>query len=130
MIRPGPTPSISFTAHVVRGAGRGRTIGSPTLNLSLPDVPCSLRNGIYACTVSWNRHAFPAAMHFGPRPVFNDSATCEVHVIGRAVRRSPLRIRVEVLKRLRSIRNFKTVTLLRKQIARDVKNARDLYRHR
>lgn len=130
MIRSHPFILPSFTARVVKGAGRGRTIGSPTLNLTLKQIPRSLQNGIYACRVRWNRHTFPAALHYGPRPVFKDSITCEVHVIDHPLRRSPSHIEVTIIKRLRSIRNFKTVALLQKQIARDVKNARDLFCHR
>jgi len=129
MIPPVSSVPPSFTARVVKGAGRGRIIGSPTLNLSLKEIPRSLRSGIYACSVSWNRHTFPAALHFGPRPVFKDSITCEVHVIGHAVRRSPLRIRVEIMKRLRSIRNFKTVALLQKQIQRDIEEVKEVLRN-
>ncbi len=128
MIRSHTTILPPFTARIVKGAGRGRTIGSPTLNLALDDLPHTLKNGIFACRVRWNGHIFPAAMHFGPRPVFNDSVTCEVHVIDHPLRRSPLRIRVEVLKRLRGIRNFKTVALLQKQIQRDIEKTKEILR--
>lgn len=120
MTRAAPFSSVTFTARVVKGAGRGRNIGTPTLNIALSAVPRSLGNGIYACRVRWNRKTFPAAMHFGPRPVFNDSVACEVHIIGHTVRRAPLHIRVEVVQRIRNIRNFKTVALLQQQILRDV----------
>ncbi|MDD4287318.1 MAG: riboflavin kinase [Candidatus Peribacteraceae bacterium] len=123
---PSPFPLPSFIARVVKGAGRGRTIGAPTLNLSLDDIPHTLKSGIYACRVAWNRRTFAAAMHFGPRPVFKDSITCEVHIINHSIRRAPLRVRVEIVKRLRGIRNFRTVGLLQKQIEKDLRQARTI----
>ncbi|OIO53620.1 hypothetical protein AUJ46_04485 [Candidatus Peregrinibacteria bacterium CG1_02_54_53] len=108
----------------MKGAGRGRAIGSPTLNLALPNVPRTLRHGIYACRVQWNRRCFSAAMHYGPRPVFRAGNACELHVIDHAIRRAPVHVTVEVVKRLRSIRNFPTVEKLQEQIARDIEQTR------
>jgi len=113
----------SFMAQIMRGAGRGRRIGSPTLNLQLPAVPFTLKHGIYACTVTWNRKTFPAAMHFGPRPVFRAGIACEVHVIGLAVRRPPRTVTVTVVRRLRSVQNFPTPEALQRQIRHDLKKA-------
>ena len=114
---------FSFCARVIRGAQRGRDLGSPTLNLEISSVPRTLSHGIYACTVTWNQRTFPAAMHFGPRPVFHAGTACEIHVIGHAVLRPPRTVAVTVLQRLRSIRNFPTPETLQQQIRRDLKRA-------
>jgi len=118
------SPLFHFTARVVRGAGRGRTIGSPTLNLDLQAVPDTLKPGIYACFASWGRTRTMAAMHFGPRPVFHDSLACEVHVIGKKILRAPQEITVEVAERLRDIRNFPSIEALQEQISLDIAQAR------
>lgn len=64
----------TFTAAVVSGAGRGRRIGTPTLNVDLANVPAGLADGIYACraTLDGADEALAAVLHLGPRPVFND----------------------------------------------------------
>lgn len=117
---------LTFSARIVEGARRGRVIGSPTLNLARADVPRSLRHGIYACRVQWHRRVFPAAMHYGPRLVFRAGIACELHIIDAVIRHAPKRVTVEVIKRLRAIRNFRSVELLKQQIARDVKRTREL----
>ncbi|MFH1444777.1 MAG: riboflavin kinase [Candidatus Peregrinibacteria bacterium] len=121
-----PSALPSFTARVVKGAGRGRTMGSPTLNLALGNLPRALKDGIYACRVSWNRQHFSAAMHVGPRPVFKADRACELHVIDRAIRRAPVRVTVEVIQRLRSIRNFPTVEKLQGQIVKDIAQTKQI----
>ncbi|MDD5041294.1 MAG: riboflavin kinase [Candidatus Peribacteraceae bacterium] len=121
-----PRFPLCFTARVVRGVGRGRTIGSPTLNLDPEEIPRTLKNGIYVCRIRWSRLTFAAAMHCGPRPVFADTFACEVHVIDHPVRRAPTRVTVEVVRRLRNIRNFRSVAQLQKQIARDIEMVRKI----
>lgn len=116
---PHPLP-LTFSARVVKGAGRGRRIGSPTLNLRLEDVPSILPEGIFACRAHWGSRDASAALHYGPRPVFKAGIACELHLIDRALTRPPKTITVEVLQFLRPIRNFRTVELLKKQIARDI----------
>jgi len=123
--RPSCLP-LSFSARVVKGAGRGRAIGSPTLNLHVSDVPNSLEEGIFACQAYWGRRSASAALHYGPRPVFHADKACELHIIDHVIPRPPKKITVKVLKRLRSVRNFRTVELLMRQIAKDIKQVKHL----
>jgi riboflavin kinase/FMN adenylyltransferase len=66
---------------VVRGAGRGRTIGIPTINLASPDPRKLLPpDGVYAVEVTvGNRepgsgNRFGGMMNQGPRPTFGEQA--------------------------------------------------------
>ncbi len=119
-------PTISFRALVISGAGRGRKIGTPTLNLALSDVPSPLKHGIYACLIRWSpeNRCFAGAMHFGPRPVFNDDTACEIYVLDQIIEHAPATVDVEVLARLRDVENFPTPAALQQQIARDVTDTR------
>lgn len=117
---------VTFSARVVSGRGRGKTIGVPTLNLNLADVPSGLNEGIYACRVSWGSQHADAAMHLGPRPVFQDSSTCELYLLDRVLKTSPPMLTVAVIAFLRPVRDFPTVEALTLQIEDDVRRVRGI----
>ena len=111
---------MTFTARVIPGAGRGGRLGVPTLNLNLDDVPKDLPHGIYACRVG----ALLGALHYGPRPVFDDSVSCEVHLIDTVVAIPPTEVKVEIVQRLRDIKNFDSEEDLIWQMNEDIRSAR------
>ncbi len=119
---------VTFTAHIIGGAARGRQIGSPTLNADLSDVPQALGEGIYACFISMDEQTerFPAVMHYGPRPVFADSLTCEIHVLDRQILSPPTLLTVDVVAYIRSVSNFPSTEALQAQIQSDIKAARGI----
>ncbi len=61
----------SITTTQVRGNGRGKWLGFPTINLAIPDG-VSLKEGVYAVRVTIASKQFQGAMHYGPVPVFKD----------------------------------------------------------
>lgn len=110
---------------VVRGAGRGRTIGVPTANVAVKNELLP-RPGVYAARVAveggpW--HA--AALNLGTNPTFDGTAlSLEAHLLdfdgdlyGRAVR-------VAFVARLRGEERFPSVDALVAQIRVDVARAR------
>ncbi|MDD5470075.1 MAG: riboflavin kinase [Candidatus Peribacteraceae bacterium] len=111
---------ISFTAATTTGAGRGKGLGTPTINLNLEHVPAALEEGIYACMANGQ----PAVMHYGPRPVFRDSTTCEVHFLDTTPPPDLAELSVQVLERIRDVRDFPTPDALKKQIEADILHAR------
>jgi riboflavin kinase / FMN adenylyltransferase len=116
----------SFSARVVSGSGRGRTIGSPTINLNLQDVPTELDEGIFAVMAVLQGKRLKAALFYGPRPVFNDTPACEVYLLDTVPDVIPDTLTVEVIAYIRDVRDFDTVADLQKQIAIDVEQARDM----
>ncbi len=118
----------NFTARVIRGSGRGKTIGFPTINMHLEDIPRDLRTGIYACRVTLNGVPYPGAMHFGPRPVFKDAPSCEIHLIDAAIKDVPETITVEVIEYVRDVRNFSDAAALSAQLRRDIDLIRGMLR--
>ncbi len=114
--------SLTFTARVISGAGRGKRLGTPTMNMNLADVPHDLAEGIYVCRTDGES----AVMHYGPRPVFRDTTSCEVHLLDRVLERAPDTIIVEVIHKLRDVRDFPSPEALMAQIADDIAQARGI----
>ena len=106
------------------GSGRGKRLGIPTINLSVGSVPEEFLEGIYACRARLEDEWEPAVMHFGPRPVFKDTPSCEVHLLDRAVSQVPDEMTVEIVAFLRDVRDFPSVEALQEQIAEDIRQAR------
>jgi riboflavin kinase/FMN adenylyltransferase len=112
---------------VVRGAGRGRTLGIPTANFDLVNetVPGA---GVYAC---WCRvlgdgsPARPAAVNVGHRPTFGGGVTTvEAHLLDYEGDLYGRRLRVEFAERLREERAFPGPEALVAQIRSDLGEAR------
>lgn len=118
--------SLSFTARVVPGSHRGKSLSVPTLNLDRARVPKELKEGIYACFAEFSGKKFPAAMHLGPRPVFQDSDSCEVHIIDAMISKPPKEVTMTVITKLRDIENFKTPEALMKAMQQDLTDARGI----
>lgn len=117
---------LSFLAQVESGRGRGKEMGIPTLNLALMDVHPDLEEGIYACFVTVEGEKMQAAMHYGPRPVFKDTLSCEAHLLDRELSETPTMVKVDVIGRLRDVADFPSKEELIAQIQRDVETARKI----
>jgi riboflavin kinase / FMN adenylyltransferase len=113
---------------VVRGAGRGRSIGVPTANLATPNelVPPS---GVYATLAIVDGIVRPSITNIGLRPTFGDveRPVIETHVLDveRDLYDAPLRL--SFVQRLRDERAFPDVDALRSQIDADARAARRLF---
>lgn len=121
-----PEP-ITVSAPVVTGAGRGRTIGVPTINLSLKTVPVSLRAGVYGARVLLDGQTVMGAVHFGERPVFHDTTTLEVHIIDQVIEKAPAALQMDIVVRIRGIEKFASVDDLLKAIHTDIDQIRDYF---
>ena len=117
---------MGFSAHVVQGSGRGKDLAVPTINVRVDEVPTDLEEGVYACRVTINGIGYPGAMHYGPRPVFKDSHSCEVHLIDSAISQVPDEITLEPIERIRPVQNFPSPEELKAQMLTDIDQIRDI----
>jgi len=114
---------------VVRGEGRGRTIGVPTANVATKDALLPPR-GVYAvrlrCLDEIGSPARPGAANLGVNPTFGDRATpsLEVHVLDFDGDLYDRPVRIELVSRLREERRFPGPEALVEQIHRDISAAR------
>jgi riboflavin kinase/FMN adenylyltransferase len=109
---------------VVKGEGRGRSIGFPTANVDTHGelLPAS---GVYAVRVRTREGWHGGAANIGTKPTFGGSAvTVEVHLLDWSGDLYGQEVRVEFLERLRAERRFPSVSELTAQIQRDVEEAR------
>jgi riboflavin kinase/FMN adenylyltransferase len=122
----------SIRGTVVRGAGRGRTIGVPTINLEMPDPRKLLPpDGVYAVTVTVGKREtgdvkrYGGMMNQGPRPTFGEQArTLEVHLFDFDGELYGEMVDVEWVHRLRAVQAFPSREALVAQLERDRQAAR------
>ena len=113
---------------ITAGAGRGRTLGFPTANLSTHNalVPPT---GVYATTAELHGTRWPAVTNIGVRPTFEAAGvvTVETHILGLAADVYGAHVSLSFIQRLRDERKFPDVDALREQIAADVRRAGRLF---
>ncbi len=116
----------SLRGQVERGAGRGRTIGIPTLNLVSPDPRKLLPpDGVYAVRVRWRGSCYGGMMNQGPRPTFGIAERAlEVHLFDFEGELYGETVTVEWVRRLRDVQTFPSRDALVAQLARDAQAAR------
>jgi len=98
----------SIRGSVVRGDGRGRSLGFPTANIRVRDPDKLLPlEGIYAVRAALRDGYVDGVLHLGPRPTFPGSRpTIEVHLFDFDRDIYGERVQVEFCARLREIRAF------------------------
>ena len=110
--------------EVVRGAGRGRTLGFPTANVRM-DLRLPLAPGVYACRARVGPADYRAVVNAGVRPTFGETELAvEAHLLDFSGDLYGQRINLTFLRRLREERRFPSVEALREQIVADVAAAR------
>jgi riboflavin kinase/FMN adenylyltransferase len=119
---------FAIDGRVVRGDGRGRTLGVPTANL-LPDNEALPGEGVYACWACLEGEGrFPAVVNIGRRPTFggDNSVFVEAHLLGFEGDAYERKLRLELQARIRAERRFRNATELVGQIRADVAMAAKL----
>jgi len=112
---------------VVRGEGRGKSLGFPTANLWVPgDGKLIPPPGVYAVRAGVKQGGFGGAIHIGPRPTFRGSPpTVELHLMDFDGDLYGEQIRVEFIRFLRKVQPFSSASALVDQLKLDVSAARE-----
>jgi riboflavin kinase/FMN adenylyltransferase len=122
----------TLSGRVVRGEGRGRSLGIPTINVGeYSERKLLPPDGVYAARVEWAGGVVGGMLNQGPRPTFGQlQRSVEVHLFGVDVELYGQWVRVEWVERLRDTERFGSVTELQAQLERDRCRAQDaLARH-
>jgi len=112
--------------QVVQGAGRGRTLGFPTANLS--EIPTLLPgDGVYAGFCELEGRQYDCAVNVGRNPTFNEGRTkVEVHVMKWAADLYGKQLAVSLIADIREVRQFESASDLGRQIEQDIDSVRTL----
>jgi riboflavin kinase/FMN adenylyltransferase len=114
---------------VVRGAGRGRTIGVPTANVAA-ETQLLPRPGVYAgrLMVLGEPRWHGAAVNLGSNPTFVEAGTLslEAHVLDFSGDLYDRRVRVAFVARIRDEQRFSAIDRLIEQIRRDIDTSRSI----
>ena len=126
----------AITGVVLRGAGRGRTLGFPTANLR-PDRPLVLAPGVYVARATWDGAgagagdkagdggAADAVVNVGYRPTFGENQYwVEAFLLDYSGDLYDRTLRLEFIDRIRPEMKFSGVDALKRQVMSDIATAR------
>ncbi|MDH3743597.1 MAG: bifunctional riboflavin kinase/FAD synthetase [Acidobacteriota bacterium] len=121
--------AYSVAGEVSRGAGKGRDLGWPTINLEVENelLPAV---GVYSSMARLGGEDLrrPAVTNVGVRPTIHQDSqiTVESHILDFAGDLYGRRVELDFRHRLRGERRFSGIEELSEQIARDAARAREL----
>ena len=117
---------MKFQVTRVKGHGRGKFLGYPTLNLIVPDK-FAHEHGIYAGRVWLDEVEYLGAFHYGPVPTFDQpELSLEVFVLDAEINEPSKNIKVELVHRIRDIIGFESSRELIAKISEDVEKVKSL----
>jgi riboflavin kinase/FMN adenylyltransferase len=114
---------------IVGGAGRGRQVTVPTLNLATQNELLP-KNGVYVSRISLDgANYLDGITNIGVRPTFGENRlTIETHALSAPAPESARLARLQFLHRLRDEQRFDSPQTLLEQIARDAARASKFFR--
>lgn len=121
-----------MTGPVVHGKQLGRTLGTPTANLVLPERMLVPAFGVYATRVHVAGETHLAVTNVGVRPTVDDSRriTVEPWILDFQGDLYGQTLEVEFYTRLRGERKFDSLDALRGEILRNAQQTRDFFAQR
>jgi len=122
--------AFSLSGEIRAGAGRGRTMLFPTLNL-VPEQELRPKLGVYATESVVDGKIYSSVTNVGTRPTFDGTdVTIESHLLAFRENLAEGRMEVRFCARIRDEQKFSGPEELRAQIARDIEEARSYFSER
>lgn len=118
----------AVSGTIVRGDGRGRTIGIPTANMDVPREKIIPANGVYACWAIIHDEKHKAVVNVGVRPTFTSGEVIprvEAHLLDYDADLYEQILRLEFVERLRGEQKFPSIDALVAQIRSDIETAKN-----
>lgn len=115
----------SISGQVVEGKHLGRTIGFPTMNLSVPEGKVIPRDGVYITETVVNEKIYRSITNIGVRPTVADgfARNIETHLLNADGDFYGKKVTVRFLSRLRDEIKFSDLGALMRQLCEDRESA-------
>lgn len=118
---------FEIEGSVVTGDERGRSLGFPTANITMPSGLVRPAGGVYAVRCTVDGQVFDGVSNVGTRPTFGGGdETIEVHLYDIDVDLYDKTVRVEFMDRIRNEQRFTSVDALVAQIEADIEVAKEI----
>lgn len=121
---------MKFKTTTVKGHGRGRELGYPTVNMFIPEeVPILLRPGVYAARAIISGQKYNGALFYGPSATFGETeSSLEIYCFDTLNLYVPEgeEIEVETIQFIRNVVQFDFPELLINQMNKDVEKIRTI----
>ncbi len=116
---------VSVLGKVIRGDGRGKSLGFPTANIRF-DCDVLPPSGVYMVFAYWKGKRYPALANIGYRPSFKDQKdlSLEIYILDFNKNLYGQNVTVEFLKKVRNEQKFSSPQELIGQIRKDEQKAR------
>ena len=112
---------FSFSAEVIKGDSRGRTIGFPTINQKYPQELVKIKFGVYKTKVLVDGKEFDGVTNIGLRPTFeSDYVISETYIKNFSGDLYGKTVRIIPCKFLREEKKFSSLLELKNQIEKDI----------
>lgn len=116
-----------INGQVIKGREIGQKLGFPTANLKTENE--ILPRGVFLALSEYQERWWPSLLNIGFRPTFNGKElSIEVFLLDFSGELYGQQLRLQLFKKLRSEKKFKSPEALKKQIARDIEKARQLFK--
>lgn len=109
-----------FETCAIKGEGRGKKIGLPTINLNFKDL--KIDYGVYLAEVKIDTEKYSGIVHYGPKKTFSNEISLELFLKNKIKNVFEKKISLKFLKKIRDIIKFSGSGDLKKQIKEDLKN--------
>lgn len=117
-----------LSGEVAAGDRRGRTLGAPTANLTVPDGVLLPRFGVYACLACHGGEKHIAVTNVGTRPTFGGTrATVEPWLLDYGGDLYGRTVTLAFYRFLRPERKFGSQEALRAEILKNARQCRDFF---
>ena len=120
---------VVIIGKVIKGDGRGRTLGYPTANIAVPDG-FAAANGVYAASVEVDGARYGAMVNLGIKPTFGGCGrVLELHLFDFSGDLYGREVTVELVEYIRPEQRFPTLEALRARIEKDEREIKTLFDH-